>query len=347
MVDESLVMRFDAPGVVSIGSEPEPALGEGEVRLRTLYSGISAGTELTYYRGTNRYLEQRWDSERRLLVAGEAQFPYPVSNSGYEEVGTIAELGPGVTQVRAGQRVWGTWGHRSSAVVAAEHAAARLLPDDADPLIGVFSHIGAVGLNVVLDADIHVGETVAVFGLGVLGQIVAQLARLNGARVVGVDLIPSRLALARKLGADVTLDAREGEVAERIRDLTGARGADVAIEVSGNARALHEAIRSVVYSSRVVAAGLVPGEAVGLRLGEEFHLNRVSVVASQISGVAPALAHRWDRYRLNTTVLGLAIDGRLQLPPLVSHVRPHTDAAAMFELIDKTPDEALQVVLSF
>jgi threonine dehydrogenase-like Zn-dependent dehydrogenase len=340
-------MRFDAPGVVSIGSEPEAVLGEGEVRLRTLYSGISAGTELTYYRGTNRYLEQRWDSERRLLVAGEAQFPYPVSNTGYEEVGTVVEVGPGVSNVRVGQRVWGTWGHRSSAVVAAEHAAARVLPDDADPLIGVFSHIGAVGLNVVLDADLHVGETVAVFGLGVLGQIVAQLARLNGARVVGVDLIPPRLALATELGADVVLDAGEGEVAERIRSLTGGRGADVSIEVSGNARALHEAIRSVAYSSRVVAAGLVPGDAVGLRLGEEFHLNRVSVVSSQISGVAPALAHRWDRYRLNTTVLGLAIDGRLRLRPLVSHIRPLADAAAMFDLLDRTPNEALQVVLSF
>lgn len=202
----------------------------------------------------------------------------------------------------------------------------------------VFGLIGVLGFVPGITADF--GE------LGFAGHE-SQLARLNGARVVGVDLIPSRLALARELGADVTLDAREGEVAERIRDLTGARGADVAIEVSGNARALHEAIRSVAYSSRVVAAGLVPGDAAGLRLGEEFHLNRVSVVSSQISGVAPAMAHRWDRYRLNTTVLGLAIDGRLQLPPLVSHVRPHTDAAAMFELIDKTPDEALQVVLSF
>ncbi|MBM7790027.1 hypothetical protein JOD67_006707 [Tenggerimyces flavus] len=109
------------------------------------------------------------------------------------------------------------------------------------------------------------------------------------------------------------MDASDGDGAERIRDLAGGRGADVAIEVSGNARALHEAVRSVAYSSRVIAARLVPGDAVGLRRGEEFHLNRVPVVSSQISGVAPALPHRWDRYRFNTPVLGLAIAGRIQL----------------------------------
>ena len=64
---------------------------------------------------------------------------------------------------------------------SAERASARLLGADVDPRIGIFSQIGAIALNVILDADIHVGETVAVFGLGVPGQIVAQLARLNGA----------------------------------------------------------------------------------------------------------------------------------------------------------------------
>ena len=85
----------------------------------------------------------------------------------------------------------------------------------------------------VLDADIHVGETVAVFGLGVPGQIVAQLARLNGATVIGVDGIRARRELATELGADVVLDAGEGGVAEQIRELTGGRGADVCLEVTG------------------------------------------------------------------------------------------------------------------
>ena len=86
------------------------------------------------------------------------------------------------------------------------------------------------------------------------------------------------------------LDAATGDVAEQIRELTDGRGADVCLEVTGNYRALHEAIRSVAYSSRVCAAGFMQGEGLGLRLGEEFHHNRVQVVCSQISGVAPAAA---------------------------------------------------------
>ena len=82
-----------------------------------------------------------------------------------------------------------------------------MLRSDADPRIGIFSQIGAIALNVVLDADIHVGETVAVFGLGVPGQIAAQLARLNGGRVIAVDGIAGRRELAAKLGADEVLDA--------------------------------------------------------------------------------------------------------------------------------------------
>ncbi len=222
-----------------------------------------------------------------------------------------------------------------------------MLDPAADPRIGIFSQIGAIGLNVVLDADIHIGETVAVFGLGVPGQIAAQLARLNGGRVIAVDGIAGRRELAAELGADVVLDADEGQVAERIRDLTDGRGADVCLEVTGNYRALHEAIRSVAYSSRVCAAGFMQGDGVGLRLGEEFHHNRVQVVCSQISGVAPALQHRWNGDRLARTAIDLAVSGRLRLTELISHTMPMAEAPAAFELLDRRPQDALQVVLSF
>jgi 2-desacetyl-2-hydroxyethyl bacteriochlorophyllide A dehydrogenase len=341
------VVRFDAPETVSLVEEAEPPLGPGQVRLRTLYSGISAGTELTAYRGTNAFFSKRWDAERRLFVPGETTATYPADGWGYEEVGVVAETGAGVAGVRPGQVVWGTWGHRATAVVAEDHAAARVLDPGAEPLRGIFSHIGATALNVVLDADIHVGETVAVFGLGVAGQLVAQLARLNGGRVIGVDAIERRLDLARQLGADDTIHVAQGSVAEQVRELTGGRGADVSLEISGNHRALHEAIRATAYNSRVVTAGFLQGEARGLLLGEEFHHNRIQLVCSQISGVAAALSHRWDRYRLARTAIDLAVSGRLQVEPLISHVLPVTDVAAAFDLLVHAPEEALQVVLSF
>ncbi len=214
-------------------------------------------------------------------------------------------------------------------------------------MTGVFAKIGAIALNAVLDADIHVGETVGVFGAGVPGQIVAQLARLNGGRVVVSDLVASRRRLACELGATVALDPATSDVAHEVREMTQDRGADVVIEMSGAYQALQEAARTVGYSSRVVASGFFQGDGGPLRLGEEFHHNRVAIVGSQISGVAPQLQHRWDELRMSRTVLDLAAEGRLSLAPLVTHVLPDTDAPSAFQMLDRDPQDALQVVLDY
>lgn len=341
------MVSFTSPRVAEVVEEERQPLSPDQVRIRTLFSGISAGTELTAYRGSNPYLNKRWDEDRRLFLDGSVSFEYPVNGWGYEEVGEVVELGVDVTKLKVGDRIWGTWGHRSETVQTEERASARILSASVDPRIGIFSQIGAIALNVILDADIHVGETVVVFGLGVPGQIVAQLARLNGAHVIGVDGIPARRELALKLGAHEVLDPADGDVAERVRARTHGRGADVCLEVTGNYHALHEAIRCVAYSSRVCAAGFMQGEGAGLRLGEEFHHNRVAVVASQISGVAPALQHRWNQYRLASTAIRLAEEGKLQLAELISHELPVDEAGSAFTMLDTTPHEALQVVLTF
>lgn len=341
------MVSFTSPRVAEVVDEPSRQLDADEVRIRTLFSGISAGTELTAYRGSNPYLNKKWDEKRRLFVGGSTSFEYPVNGWGYEEVGEVVEIGREVTSVAVGDRIWGTWGHRSETVWKADRASARILDPQADPVIGIFSQIGAIALNVTLDADIHVGETVVVFGLGVPGQIVAQLAKLNGARVIGVDGIAARRELAMKLGIDHVLDPADGEVAERVRARTGGRGADVCLEVTGNYHALHEAIRTVAYSSRVCVAGFMQGEGAGLRLGEEFHHNRVQVIASQISGVAPSLQHRWNEYRLASTAISLAVDGRLRLAELISHRMPIEHAGEAFAMLDERPQETLQVVLTF
>ncbi len=347
MTQVGKVVSFSGPGQVEVVDEQVRPLGRSEVRVRTLFSGISAGTELTMYRGTNPYLDKTWDPDRHLFTPGPATQSYPVLGAGYEEVGRVVETAGDVANVRVGDLVWGVWGHRSDVVQPAEHAAARLLDPASDPRIGMFSQIGAIALNVVLDADIHVGETVAVFGLGVPGQLVAQLARLNGARVIAVDGLTSRRELASTLGADVVLDPADGGVAEQIHDLTDGRGADACLEISGSYAALQEAIRSVAYNSRVCAGGFFQRGGGDLRLGEEFHLNRVQVVSSQISGPPAHLQHRWDRYRLAATVVRLAEQGRLHVLDLVSHTFPVDQVGAAFHLLDTQPEDALQVLLTF
>jgi 2-desacetyl-2-hydroxyethyl bacteriochlorophyllide A dehydrogenase len=341
------VVRFSGPRQVDVREYAEPPLDAHYVRLRTLYSGISAGTELTAYRGSNPYLNKRWDEATRLFVDGAVTVEYPIEGWGYEEVGEVAEAGDAVTAVAVGDVVWGAWGHRSTAVLHEDQAAPRLLDTGVDPMLGIFSQIGAIALNTVLDADIHVGEHVAVFGQGAPGLLVTQLARLNGAKVIAVDPLARRLELARALGASHTLLSGHVQVGEEIKRLTEGRGADVSIEISGNYQALHEAIRATAYSARVVSAGFFQRDGAGLFLGEEFHHNRIQVVCSQISGVAPQHANRWDGMRLRRVFMGLAAEGRLELEPLVTHTFAAQDAAEAFRLLDQHPEQAVQVVLKF
>jgi 2-desacetyl-2-hydroxyethyl bacteriochlorophyllide A dehydrogenase len=340
------LVRISSPRTVDVVEAEDPIPGPGEVLLETTYSGISAGTELTGYRGTNPYLASEWDPERRLFVPGTSSMSYPIDGWGYEEVGRVAAAGSPSDEDLVGRLVWGSWGHRSAAVRPAEYARARLLPGT-EPMLGVFGRIGAIAFNAILDADIHVGESVAVFGAGVPGQIVAQLARLNGAHVTVVDPVPARRALAERLGAGRTLDPVTDDVAAAVRAATHNRGADVVIEMSGAYQALQEAVRTVGYNSRVVAGGFFQGPATPLQLGEEFHHNRVAIICSQISGVATHLQHRWDDLRMSHTVLTLAHDGRLALDDLVSHVIPAHQASDAFAKLDKTPQDTLQVVLDY
>ncbi|HEV7628239.1 MAG TPA: zinc-binding alcohol dehydrogenase [Streptomyces sp.] len=345
------VVQFTGPREVEVaehGSEPLPY---GHLRVRTHYSGISAGTELTAYRGTNPYLTRTWDPEARLFREGAAGIAYPVIGWGYSEVGEVTEVSPELTGSpgvpEAGDLVWGIWGHRSEGIVPAERMAGHTLPAGLEPLAGSFARVGAIAFNAVLGADIHLGEDVAVFGQGVIGLLTTRLAQLNGARVTAVDALDVRLARAREHGAEVTLNARSGDVAEQVREFTDGRGADAAIEISGAYPALQEALRSVAVGGRVVASGFYQGNGTGLRLGDEFHHNRAQLICSQIGGVPQQLAGRWSVERLQRTFLRLVAEGKVEVAPLVSHIVPVADASEAYELLDERPAEALQVVLEF
>ena len=339
---------FTAPRTVGYLTYEDAPLKPDEVRIRTLYSGISAGTELTFYRGTNPYLTKQWDAERRLFIPAEqSTVSYPVTNLGYEEVGEIVEVGSGVTDVQVGALLFGTWGHRTYFVANMDYVRPRLMPPGAEPIFGIFSHLGAIALNGVHDAGICLGDTVAVFGLGGLGQIVALMARKSGAKVIAVDLHDSRLEMAKRLGADVTVNASRDNPAETIKAVTNGLGADVCIEVSGSTQALHEAIRSVAYSARVVAMGFFQGEAKGLYLGDEFHHNRINLVCSQISGVAPELSNRWSKLRLWQTAVRLQAEGWLDLQPIITHRAPFEQAGDLYALLDEHPQDVVHAVLEF
>ncbi|MEC9489751.1 MAG: zinc-binding alcohol dehydrogenase [Halanaerobiales bacterium] len=342
------VLALIEPGKVEIMDYDDQDLKAKEVRVKTLYSGISAGTELTSYKGFNPHLNKIWNSDLRIFEEKEKEESgYPIKNWGYEEVGKVIEIGSEVEKVKLGDTVYGTWGHRTKAVLTEDFASAHQLPEDADPIYGIFSHIGSIALNAILDADIHVGETAAVFGQGVPGQIVTQLAKLNGARVIALDLNSKRLETARKMGADIVLNPAETKVAKEIKELTGGRGSDVSIEISGSLKALHQAVKSTAYSGRTIASGFFAGSSQGLNLGEEFHHNRIQLICSQISGVRPELSYRWDRLRLNQTIMNLQQSKKIDLKGLITHLEDFREAEKTFKMLAQNQGEALQTVLKF
>jgi 2-desacetyl-2-hydroxyethyl bacteriochlorophyllide A dehydrogenase len=340
------VVSFTAPFEVSLVPSDAQPLAPGTVRVRTWYSGISAGTELTAYRGSNPYLTGTWDAERRLFVEGAPTFGYPVEGWGYSEVGEVVEVADGVEAPAKGDVVHGIWGHRSEAVVPAAAVRDRVWTGQ-DPLAGIFARVGSIALNAVLAAEARLGDRVAVYGQGVIGLLATRLAVLSGAEVVAVDGVADRLDVARGMGAAHTLpaDAPRGAGAH-VREWSGG-GVDSAIELSGNDRALHEAVRSVVVDGTVVASGFYQGGAAHLRLGEEFHHNRVRIVASQISGTPLALGPRWDQPRLVRTFMEQVRQGRVDVRSLVTDVVPAADVASVFERLDRGDPGVLQAVLRF
>jgi 2-desacetyl-2-hydroxyethyl bacteriochlorophyllide A dehydrogenase len=340
------VVSFIAPREVALVECPALPLLPGCVRIRTWYSGISAGTELTAYRGSNPYLTSSWDPDSRLFVPGPPTFEYPVSGWGYSEVGEVVEAAEGVEAPAVGQVVFGVWGHRSDAVVSAALVADRVI--DAEAAIrGCFARPGAIALNAVLGAEVRLGSRVAVFGQGVIGLLATRLAVLSGADVIAVDALPERLETARSFGATATVDATVPEGAGAAIRAWSPGGVDVAVELSGSDRALHEAVRAVVVEGSVVAAGFYQGGAVNLRLGEEFHHNRVRIVANQIGAPPARLGAQWDQRRLVSVFMAQVAAGRVPVDDLVTDVVDAGDVATIFGRLDAGDPAVLQAVLRF
>src|SRR5215212_76335 len=222
-----------APRTPEFRREVVPPPGPGEIRVRTLASAISQGTELLVYRG-----EVPPDLPLDLpTLAGSFAFPIKY---GYAAVGRVVDIGAGVVGFAPGDAVFAHHPHQSAFVVPARPAAGPApvrLPAGLDPLLGLFIANLETAINVLLDTPLRLGETALVFGQGTVGLLIAQLLRRAGAGlVIAVDPLPARRALALRLGADAAL--APGEVPEAIQRLTDGRGADVAIEVSGAGAAL-------------------------------------------------------------------------------------------------------------
>jgi threonine dehydrogenase-like Zn-dependent dehydrogenase len=333
------------PGTVEIIGEDLPALGDHDVYVRTVVSGISHGTEIAWLRGTAAALHRTWNPRQRIYLDGPGR-DYPVA-PGYESIGRVDAVGSAVTGVQVGDLVAVDGPHADGHILSDRTAVAGLLPDGVDPEQAVFFILARVALGGIHDAGLQLGETVVVMGLGTVGLLAVQQAQLAGATVIGVDRYPLRVQTAAALGISAIL-ADGSDVAARVRELVGQDGADAAIEASGSLAGLQEAIRCLRVGGRVATVASYHGDQTGLRLGEEYHRNRITIHSSMTINNCPQRGHpMWTLDRLNTTARAQIADGRVRTEGLITHRVPFADAAAAYALITDTPQTTIKVVLTY
>jgi threonine dehydrogenase-like Zn-dependent dehydrogenase len=343
-------LLLTGPRAIRVAAYEDPPLQADQVRAEAIVSGISHGTEIALYRGVSPFAGKRFDLDLRVFEPDADAQPYPM-RLGYEWVGRVRSAGDEVRGIGVGDVVHATLPHRDTqtfTIADKSDAPWLVVPAKVEPERAALLQSAAIALQAVHDARLKVGDRVAVFGLGTFGLLAVQLARLAGATwVAAVDPIDGRRDLAWGFGADCTFDPGSCDVGREIKLGAGEGGADVAIEFSGQYAALQEAIRSVRLAGSVVAAGFYVGAAGDLRLGEEWHHNRLTLVGSMSGWGAPHREPGWDRRRLRATALDLLARGRLEVDAFVTHRVPFERAAEAYELIDRRPAEALRVVLTY
>jgi Zinc-binding dehydrogenase len=354
-------LSIDAPGAVTLAEEKTGEVPDGGFRVETLYSGVSAGTELTYLKGGNPYLSSTWDAELGLFLPGTPSVEYPVRGIGYMQVGRVAESR--TRAVREGAVLAMAYGHRTGYV--ADPIADRFveLPRELDPLLGIYvAHMGPICANGLLHAAADLygpavqglgdgvrGRRVAVTGAGVVGLLVASFAIEHGAaEVVVVDETPERLSVAEALGARVLAADDDAAVVlkERWRHGPKDRGADVVFQCRGQTRALAMALRLLRPQGSVIDLAFYTRGADEVRLGEEFHHNGLSLRCAQIGRVPRGLAHAWDRERLShETIALLTRRGPLLREHMITDIVDFGQAPALLGDLAARRRHALQAVL--
>ena len=205
-----------------------------------------------------------------------------------------------------------------------------------------------VALGGVRDGKVRLGDRVAVFGLGAIGLMAVQLARLAGASwVAASDPIAARREAALATGADLVIDPAAEDAGLAIRRATGNAGVDVAIETSGASRGLHHALRGLAFGGTVAMVAVYHEFQGGLNLGHEAHYNRPVLVFPRVES-EPHYDHpRWDGRRQADAAWALLAAGRIECEPIVQPVAPFDRAIEAYREIDERPERSVKLGVAF
>ena len=322
----------ESPGQAVLRPFEVPSPRAGEVLLENHYTVVSAGTERANLVG---------------LPNTSGSFPY---QPGYCGVGRVIAVGDGVTNVQVGERALAHFtGHRSHAIQPA--AGLTVVRDErVDSLDAAFVVIAAMGLQGVRKLRLELGESALIIGLGLLGVFAVQSAALSGAiPVIVTDFDARRRALALSLGADHAFAPDQPDLAERIRELTGGRGADAVVEVTGAAVALRQALTYVRREGRVALLGCTRISDEPIDFYQLVHKPGVQLIGAH-TFVRPEVDSRpgyWtvqDDYR---TLLALLGAGRLQVRPIISEVVSPASAPQVYGRLADDPRPPLGIVFDW
>lgn len=326
MINKKIV--FTAPWSVEVQEEALPShpLAPDEALVRKKYTLISPGTELA------------------CLSGGEAWFHMP-GVPGYAAVSEIVELGGESEQFAPGDLVF-HYGNHSAYEVVQTSGVFLKVPEGLDPRLVPFTRMATVAFAAVRVAQIELGDKVAVTGLGLIGNMAAQLATLQGADVIGTDLSSSRLNLARKCGMRYGFTATEADLAGRIKEITGGNGVSTLIEATGVSKVAVDALPWIAPYGELVFLGSPRGRYETDVTDVFNYVHLVGRGCITFKG-----AHEW-RYpvepnpfvkhslvRNSQIVFDLIQQNRLHIIPLISHTLKPEQAQDAYDGLKNRKDE--------
>lgn len=325
---------FTAPFEVEVRDVPLSAPEPGEVQVRSLYSAVSAGTELLLYRGQlpeTLSLDSTLDS-----LQDSSQYPVQF---GYACVGEVEQVGAEVDPAWKGQRVFSFQPHASHFLARPEQLIA--IPDDVSAQAAVFLPNMETAVNLVQDGRPLIGERVVVLGQGVVGLLLSGvLAHHPLASLAAVEGQPERQTLARQMGVQALYSPAEAtDAAPELAD------ADLIYEVSGHPEALNLAIGLSGYASRIVIGSWYGSKTVSVDLGGEAHRNRLELITSQVSTLAPALSGRWDKQRRFDVAWDMI--RRIDPTQLITHSVPLQEADQLYRQLHEAQPGIVQSLFQY
>jgi 2-desacetyl-2-hydroxyethyl bacteriochlorophyllide A dehydrogenase len=338
-----LAVHFSKPFDVKVVEESLSDPAPDQVRVRTIVSAISPGTELLVYRG-------EWPKDLAVdesIPSLAGGFSYPLKY-GYAAVGRVAAVGELVNPQWMGRLVFSFNPHESSFLCRPDSLIP--VPDSLSPEEAAFLPNMETAVSFLMDGRPMIGEYVAVMGQGIVGLLTtALLARLPLGRLVTLDRFSLRREKSLALGADAALDPADGSTDGSLKELfhgeDGRAAADLIYELSGNPAALDSAVSLAGFGGRIVVGSWYGEKRANLDLGGRFHRDRIRIVSSQVSTLAPEFTGLWTKQRR----LGTALRMLEAVKParLITHRFPVAEAAQAYAVLHNEPHTAVQIMITY